>query len=79
MAKLQFMLWTRNVGYGNNFYAISEEDSDWEEMGYAYLKDIEIEIDEHLADVKIVEHRQRQKALKVAKLRADVEALEKDL
>jgi len=79
MAKLQFKLWASNGGYGDNFYAISEEDRDWEEMGYAYLKDIEIEIDEHLADVKIAENKQQQKAREIAKLRADAEALEKDL
>ena len=79
MAKLQFKLWARNAGYGDNFYSISEEGSDWEEMGYALIGNVEIEIDEHLADVKIAEHKQQQKALKIAKLRADAEALEKDL
>lgn len=79
MAKLQFKLWVSNGGYGDNFYAISEEDSDWEEMGYAYYDDIEIEIDEHLADVKLAKIRKKQRALRIAKLRADAEALEKDL
>ena len=45
MAKLQFKLWARNAGYGNNFYSISEEGSDWEEMGYAFIGNREIEID----------------------------------
>jgi len=79
MAKLQFKLWVSNGGYGDNFYAISEEGSDWEEMGYAYYDDIEIEIDEHLADVKLAEHKKQQTAFKIAKLRADAEALENDL
>lgn len=79
MAKIKFKLWARNAGYGDNFYSISEEGSDWEELGYALIDNIEIEIDEHLADVKIAEHKQQQKSREIAKLRADAEALENEL